>query len=87
MPEFNDLPDIFMEYDEFHEEVESSASGSGGNMFQSSSAIEPFRQEDLGDFIRDLNLSKEAEEILAYQLKNTNCLGTTASIAFYSTRE
>ena len=38
-PEFNDLPDSFVEYDEFHEEVESSANDSGGRELQSSSLI------------------------------------------------
>ena len=26
VPEFNDLPDLLVEYDEFHEKVENSAS-------------------------------------------------------------
>ena len=30
LPEFSELPDVFMDYDEFHEEVESSASDSDG---------------------------------------------------------
>ena len=34
LPEFSDLPDVFMEYDEFYEEIESSASDGGGSVFE-----------------------------------------------------
>ena len=45
LPEFSDLLDVFMEYGEFHEEVKSSASDSGGNVFESSLSIpEQFKQ-------------------------------------------
>ena len=44
-------------------------------------------QEELSDFIRDLDLSKEAAEILASRLKDENCLRTEASITFYRTRK
>ena len=75
IPEFSDLPDVFMEYDDFHEEVESSASDIGESVLESSSSIlEQFKQEELSDLTRDLNLSKEAAEILASRLKNKNCL-------------
>ena len=78
--EFSDLPDVFMEYDEFNEEVENSASDSGGSVFKSSSSIpEQLKQEELSDLIRDLNLSKEAAEILASRLKDKNCLRIGAS--------
>ena len=36
VPEFNDLPHLFVEYDQFSEEVESSAIDSNGSVFQSS---------------------------------------------------
>ena len=39
VPEFSDLPDESMEYDECHQEVESSASDSGENVFENSSSI------------------------------------------------
>ena len=82
IPEFNDLPDVFMECDEFHEEVESSASDSSGSVFESSSSIpEQFKQEELSDLNRDLNLSEEVAKILASRLKNF--LRTGASITFY----
>ena len=60
-PEFSDLPDVFMEYDEFHEELESSASDRGRNVFERISSIsEQFKQEELSDIIWDLNLSKKS---------------------------
>ena len=75
VPEFNDLYDISMKYDDFHVEAESSASESGESVFESSSSIsEQFKQEELSDHIRDLNLSKEAAELLASRLKNKKCL-------------
>ena len=86
VPEF--VPDIPMGYDEFHEEVESSASDSVGSVFESSSSVpKQFKQEEVSDLVRDLNLSKEAAEILASRLKDKNCLRTGASITFYRTRE
>ena len=64
VPKFSDLPDITMEYDEFQEKVKSSASDSDGNGFESSlSTPEQFKQEELSDLIRNLNLCKEAAEI------------------------
>ena len=41
----------------------------------------------MSDLVRDLNLSKEAAEILASRLKDKNCLRTGGSITFYQTRE
>ena len=77
-----------MEYDEFHQEIESSASDSGGSVFESSSLIsEQFKLEELSDLIRDLNLSKETAEILASRFKDKNCLRTGALVTFYRRRE
>ena len=58
---FNDLPGICMECDQLYEEVECSASSSGGIEFESSLAVpEPFTLERLSDLI----LCKEAAEVL-----------------------
>ena len=63
VPEFSDLPDISMEYDEFYEDVESSASDSGGNVFKiNSSILEQFKQDELSDLIRDLNYLKKQQK-------------------------
>ena len=63
VPEFIDLPDVFMEYNGFREEVESSASDSGESAFEiSSSILEQFKQEKLSDLVRNLNLSMVREK-------------------------
>ena len=81
IPEFNDLPGVFTEYNEFHQDIEGSACDSIGSMFESSSLIpEQFKQEELSDLIRDFNLSKEAAESLASWLKDKNYLKTRISI-------
>ena len=62
MPESNDLPNLSMEYDQFHKEIESSASGRDGSVFKSSSAMpKPFALEEKSDRTRDLNFSKATE--------------------------
>ena len=42
---------------------------------------------ELSNLIRDLNLSKEAAEILASRIKDKNCVRTGASITFYRMRK
>jgi len=55
-PEFYDFSAISMEYDDFHEEWKTSASEGGKSVFHSTSAMpNPFKQEELSDFIRDIN--------------------------------
>ena len=57
-------------------------------MFESSSSIlEQFKQEELSDLISDLNLSKQAAEIYASQLKDKKWLKTRILVAFYCLRE
>jgi len=92
VPEFSNLPEISMEYDKFHKEEESFTCDGGGIVFQSCSAFpEPFKQqenqEDLSDFIKVLNLSKEAAKFLHPNQKTNTAIGTGASITFYRTRE
>jgi len=60
-----------MDYNEFHEEVESSASNSSGSVFQSSSVLpELFKKKELSVLIRDLNLSKKVAKILSSRSKD-----------------
>ena len=88
VPEFNDLLHVFMEYNEFHEKVKSSASCQGGSVFESSSTIpKQSKQEEVSDMMRDINLPKEAAETLASRLKDKNCLRTGTSITFYRMSE
>ena len=75
-----------MKYDEFLDEVQSSASDSGGSLFESSSSIpEQIKQEELSDLIRDLHLSKEAAKNLAPDSKTKTVL--ESELQFYRTRE
>ena len=48
--------------------------------------VQQFKQE-LSNAFRDLNLFKEAAEVLASRPKYKNCLKTGASVTFYHTRE
>ncbi|GFX08256.1 uncharacterized protein TNCV_3267461 [Trichonephila clavipes] len=48
---------------------------------------QPFNQKELSDLVRDLNLPKEASEILASHLKEKNLLTPETNITFYRTRE
>ena len=46
-----------------------------------------FRQEELNDLVRDLNLSKAASELLALRLNDKNFLEKRTKITFYRIRE
>ncbi|GFS68728.1 uncharacterized protein TNCV_1959311 [Trichonephila clavipes] len=46
-----------------------------------------FNQKELSDLVRDLNLPKEASEILASRLKEKKMLTPETNITFYRTRE
>ena len=46
-----------------------------------------FSQDELNDLVRDLNLSKQASELLAFRLKEKNCLKDNVKIAHYRRRE
>ncbi|GBM36704.1 hypothetical protein AVEN_221969-1 [Araneus ventricosus] len=52
-----------------------------------SSIPQRFNQDELSDLTRDLNLSKEASELLASRLNNKNLLEEGNKITFYCTRE
>ena len=86
MPKYNCLPEVSAEYDQFQEEVESSAGDSGRSGFESSLAIpEPLRHEEPSDYIRDLNLAKQQNLVISTQRQKL--LGTKSSITFYRSRE
>ena len=70
-----------------HESLESSCDN-GGSVYEKSSTIpEQFSQEELSDLIRDLNLFKNASEILASRLKDKNSLSAERKVTFYRTRK
>lgn len=55
--------------------------------FGSSSIPQTFSQSELNDLVRDLNLSKEASEVLASRLREKNLLQEDTYVSFYRTRE
>ena len=65
-----------------------SSCNSSGSVYEGSSTIpEQFSQEELNDLIRNLNLSKNASEILALRLEHKNILSAGMKAAFYCTTE
>ncbi|CAH1113490.1 unnamed protein product [Psylliodes chrysocephalus] len=46
-----------------------------------------FSQNELDDLVRDLNLSKQASELLASRLKEKNLLSSDTKISFYRERD
>ena len=52
-----------------------------------SSVPQSFRQEELNDLVRDLNLSKAASKLLASRLNHKNLLERGTKITYYRTRE
>ena len=63
-------------------------SGDNNEKYEAFSTIpDQFNQEELNDLIRNLNLSKESSELLAWRIKEKNCLSSEARITFYRTRE
>lgn len=65
----------------------SIQSTSGSEYEGGTSAPQLFSQNELSDLIRDLNLSKQASELLASRLKEKNLLESDVTITAYRTRE
>ena len=88
LPQFCHLPEKPSEWDFVHQALESSSESDVSSIFEESSTTpKQFNQEELSDLIRDLNLSKEASEVLASRLKDKKCLSVGTKVTFYRTRE
>ena len=88
MPQFSHLPEKPSEWDFVHQASESCSESDVSSIFEeSSTSPKQFNQEELSDLIRDLNLSKEASEVLASRLKDKKCLSVGMKVTFYRTRE
>ncbi|XP_049957523.1 uncharacterized protein LOC126474131 [Schistocerca serialis cubense] len=84
VPAFTTLPTLTSSDDDVHdEECTSSGSEYEGRETQP----QQFDQKELSDLIRELNLSKQASELLASRLKEKNCLHPSVKITAYWTRE
>ena len=62
-------------------------SGSSCDEYAESSSSNPFSQGELSDLIGDLNLSKQASELLASRLKEKSCVDPNVKITLYRSRE
>ena len=69
---FKELPDVPNE--NLHMNFEEQDDLNDNNFFSKSSEPILFNQEELSDFIRDFNLSKESSELLASPLNYQNLL-------------
>jgi hypothetical protein len=88
VPVYTSLPDLSLSDVEEMQDVECSTGGSSGSEYDGSFSIpQQFSQKELNDLIRELNLSKEASELLASRLKEKNCLKPEVTITAYRTRE
>jgi hypothetical protein len=67
--------------------AQGKETGGSDSDFQRTSHSERFDQNELGDLIRDLNLSKESSELLASRLKEKNVLHPGMKITFHQRRE
>ena len=86
IPTFAQLPELD------NDELSTSDQPSDSNQYDSdfddtASVPQLFSQDELNDLSRDLNLSKEASELLASRLHEKHLLQTETRITFYRTRE
>ena len=87
MPQSSHLPDVSTNWNDVHESLESSCH-SGGSVYERSFTIpEQFSQEELSDLIRDLNLSKNASEVLASKFKDKYSFSAGTKVTFCCTRK
>jgi hypothetical protein len=84
IPAFSSLCDLSDE-----EEETTDVDDASGSEYEASSSDSSrlFSQCELNDLVRDLNLSKEASELLASRLKEKNCLKSEVKITAYRSRE
>ena len=90
MPTFTDLSEIDDEKLGLFSDSSQTDEDSDLNFQTSSSFSERpllFNQSELNDLVRDLNLSKQASELLASRLQEKNLLQPGSSVTFYRNRE
>lgn len=86
IPTFHHLPELCE--DAYCLSDQNSDTTEDDSGFETISSIpQCFNQDELNDLTRDLNLSKEASELLASRLKEKNLLEPGTKITFYCTRE
>lgn len=85
IPTFHLLPELCK--DECTLDLPSETCDGESDFEGTSSFPQRFNQDEVSDLARDLNLSKEASELLASRLKDKNLLEEGTKITFYRTRE
>nr|XP_033805896.1 fibrous sheath-interacting protein 2-like [Geotrypetes seraphini] len=83
IPPFHELLQLSEEEFCMSDITRGKESGGNDSDSQTTSHSERFDQNELSDLIRDLNLSKESFELLAYRLKENNVLQLGMKITFY----
>ena len=85
IPVFKELPDVPNENLDMNFEEQDDLNDN--DFVRKSSAPIFFNQKELSDLSRDLNLSKESSELLAFRLNDQNLLQQGTKITFYRTRD
>lgn len=88
IPVFHELPEL--SEDEFtlsDTPCEVYDEGNDSDYDGKPTSPQRFTQSELNDLVRDLNLSKEASELLSSRLNDKNLLEVGTKITFYRTRE
>ena len=85
---FDHLTELIESSDESISSVDAAVTCSSESEFQGAVATPlRFNQFELNDLVRDLNLSKETSEVLAFKLNEKNLHQPGTNITFYRRRE
>ena len=87
IPTFHQLPELEDGQCSSDQYSDNNLNEGDGDYEGMSSVPQRFRQEELNDLVRDLNLSKAASELHASRLNGKNLLERGTKITFYRTRE
>ena len=87
IPTFHQLPELEDGQCSSDQYSDNNLNEGDGDYEGMSSVPQRFRQEELNDLVRDLNLSKAASELLASRLNDKNLLERGTKITYYRTRE
>ena len=87
IPTFHQLPELEDGQSSSDQYSDNNLNEGDGDYEGMSSVPQRFRQEELNDLVRDLNLSKAASELLASRLNDKNLLERGTKITYYRTRE
>jgi len=83
------IPDVPLTDIEETQDLEYNTTGNSSfsEYEENTSTPQQFTQAELNELVLDLNLSKQASELLASRLKEKNCLKLGTKIAVFRSRE